>query len=55
MLVVSTWKFGYDANQKAWSVLQDGGSAMDAAVAGVTVTELDTAVRSVGPNGVGSP
>jgi len=51
MLVVSTWKFGYDANQEAWSVLQGGGSAMDAAVAGVTVTELDTAVRSVGYGG----
>ncbi len=51
MIVVSTWKFGYDANQKAWSILQDGGSALDAAVGGVTVAELEPSVRSVGYGG----
>lgn len=51
MIVVSTWKFGFEANQKAWSVLSEGGSALDAAVAGVTVTELDPDVRSVGYGG----
>jgi L-asparaginase/N4-(beta-N-acetylglucosaminyl)-L-asparaginase len=51
MIVVSTWKFGYDANQKAWAVLNDGGSALDAVVEGVSVTERDPAVRSVGYGG----
>ena len=51
MIVVSTWKFGFDANQKAWAVLKEGGSALDAVVQGVTVTELDPEVRSVGYGG----
>ena len=51
MIVVSTWKFGYDANQKAWAILNDGGSALDAVVGGVSVTELDSTVRSVGYGG----
>lgn len=51
MIVVSTWKFGHDCNQRAWEVLTAGGSAVDAAVAGVTVTELDPEVRSVGYGG----
>jgi N4-(beta-N-acetylglucosaminyl)-L-asparaginase len=51
MIVLSTWSFGFDANQKAWSVLNDGGSALDAAVDGVSVAELDPSVRSVGFGG----
>ena len=51
MIIVSTWKFGLNANQKAWDVLSSGGSALDAAVEGVTVTELDPSVRSVGYGG----
>ena len=51
MIVVSTWKFGYDANQKAWAVLIEGGSALDAVVEGVSVTERDPSVRSVGYGG----
>jgi len=51
MIVVSTWKFGLDANQRAWATLTCGGSALDAVVEGVTVTELDPSVRSVGYGG----
>ena len=41
MIVVSTWNFGYKANQKAWSILKEGGSALDSVVSGATVAELD--------------
>jgi N4-(beta-N-acetylglucosaminyl)-L-asparaginase len=51
MIVVSTWKFGYKANQKAWSILREGGSSLDAVVGGVSVAELDPEVRSVGYGG----
>ena len=51
MIVASTWSHGVQANEKAWSVLKSDGSAMDAAIAGVTVTELDPSVRSVGYGG----
>ena len=51
MIVLSTWKFGHEANQKAWAVLQAGCSAMDAVVEGVAVAERDPEVRSVGYGG----
>lgn len=51
-LVLSTWSFGHVANSAAWPVLQAGGSALDAAVAGCTAVELDTTVDSVGVGGL---
>ena len=38
-LVISTWDEGLAANQGAWAVLQKGGPALDAAEAGVRITE----------------
>ncbi|MGI4761096.1 MAG: N(4)-(beta-N-acetylglucosaminyl)-L-asparaginase [Janthinobacterium lividum] len=38
-LVISTWDDGIAANQRAWEVLKKGGAALDAAEAGVMVTE----------------
>jgi N4-(beta-N-acetylglucosaminyl)-L-asparaginase len=38
-LVISTWDEGIAANQAAWEILKKGGAALDAAEAGVMVTE----------------
>jgi N4-(beta-N-acetylglucosaminyl)-L-asparaginase len=38
-LVISTWDDGIAANQAAWEILKKGGGALDAAEAGVMVTE----------------
>ena len=38
-LVISTWDDGIAANQAAWEILKKGGAALDAAEAGVMVTE----------------
>jgi len=51
-VVLSTWSFGHVANAAAWPVLQAGGSALDAAVAGCTAVELDESVDSVGIGGI---
>ncbi|CAH1000469.1 N(4)-(Beta-N-acetylglucosaminyl)-L-asparaginase [Neolewinella maritima] len=50
-VVVSTWQHGLAANAAAYAVLVDGGTALDAAEAGVRVTEADPAVRTVGLGG----
>ncbi|MDA0748529.1 MAG: N(4)-(beta-N-acetylglucosaminyl)-L-asparaginase [bacterium] len=50
-IVVSTWSFGERANVPAWEILKNGGSAMDAVVAGVAVAERDPEVKSVGYGG----
>lgn len=50
-IVVSTWRFGLQANQPAWQILQSGGTALDAVVAGVAVAEHDPEVKSVGYGG----
>ncbi|SEP56035.1 isoaspartyl peptidase/L-asparaginase family protein [Neolewinella agarilytica] len=47
-VVISTWQHGQLANAKAWEVLSAGGSALDAAEAGVKVTEADPEVHTVG-------
>lgn len=49
---ISTWPFGMKANQKAWSILTQGGSALDAAEAGINAVELDPSVNSVGLGGL---
>jgi N4-(beta-N-acetylglucosaminyl)-L-asparaginase len=50
-IVLSTWKFGLQANEAAWKVLKDYGRALDAVEAGVRVPEADPAERSVGFGG----
>ncbi len=50
-LVISTWYHGLAANQGAWNVISKGGSALDAAEAGVRITEADVTGRSVGIGG----
>ena len=50
-VVVSTWNHGLCANVKALEVLRAGGDALDAAEAGVMVTELDSLEHSVGLSG----
>jgi N4-(beta-N-acetylglucosaminyl)-L-asparaginase len=50
-LVLSTWKFGVQANAVAWEVLKKGGRALDAVEAGVKVPEGDPNERSVGLGG----
>jgi isoaspartyl peptidase/L-asparaginase-like protein (Ntn-hydrolase superfamily) len=50
-VAVSTWPFGKPANDQALAVLGQGGSLLDAIVQGITVTELDLAVTSVGAGG----
>ncbi len=51
-VVVSTWNHGLPANRRAWEVLQGGGSALDAAEAGVRVVEADPEISSVGYGGL---
>jgi len=50
-LVISTWYHGLAANEAAWQLIKEGGSALDAAEAGARVTEADASGRSVGIGG----
>ena len=50
-LVLSTWKFGVEANAAAWQILSSGGRALDAVEAGVKVPEADPNNQSVGLGG----
>ncbi len=50
-IVVSTWHFGLSANQRAWEILKNRGTAVDAVVQGVEVAERDPQVKSVGYGG----
>src|SRR6516225_1979960 len=51
-VVVSTWKFGMDANAAAWKILSNNGTALDAVEAGARVPEADPTVTSVGLGGL---
>ncbi len=51
-VVVSTWKFGLDANADAWKILSSGGRALDAVEAGAKVPEADPNNQSVGLGGL---
>ncbi len=51
-VVLSTWKFGFKANEKAWEALDKGGRAIDAVESGVQIPESDPAVTSVGYGGL---
>jgi N4-(beta-N-acetylglucosaminyl)-L-asparaginase len=46
--VVSTWDFGVGANRAAWSVLDKGGTALDAVEAGARWVESDLCNPTVG-------
>lgn len=50
-LVIATWKVP-NATQKAWDVLQSGGSALDAVEQGCMVEEADVKNTSVGKGGL---
>jgi isoaspartyl peptidase/L-asparaginase-like protein (Ntn-hydrolase superfamily) len=50
-IVLSTWRFGIPANEAAWEVLKNKGTALDAVEAGVKVPEADPKERSVGYGG----
>ena len=47
-LFVSTWEHGLAANEKAWEVLSETDSILDAVEEGVKVTEADMSSRTVG-------
>ncbi|MBK6266201.1 isoaspartyl peptidase/L-asparaginase [Marivirga sp. S37H4] len=50
-IVLSTWRFGLEANQAAWEVLSNKGTALDAVEKGVQLVEADPNERSVGYGG----
>lgn len=50
-VVIATWEHGLAANAAAWEILAEGGRALDAAEAGVMVTESDPETRTVGYGG----
>jgi N4-(beta-N-acetylglucosaminyl)-L-asparaginase len=51
-MILSTWNHGQAANAKAWAVLENGGSVLDAVEQGVAVVESDLSNRSVGLGGL---
>jgi isoaspartyl peptidase/L-asparaginase-like protein (Ntn-hydrolase superfamily) len=53
-VVIATWKFGELAARAALPVLESGGSALDAAIAGGQAVEDDPDVHSVGYGGLGN-
>ena len=50
-IVLSTWKHGVDSNNRAWEILANNGTALDAVEKGVMVAEADPEVTSVTPCG----
>ena len=50
-LMVSTWRFGQAANERARQALAQGGSLLDAVEQGIRLVEADRTNRSVGLNG----
>jgi N4-(beta-N-acetylglucosaminyl)-L-asparaginase len=52
-IVLATWKFGEIAAARALSLLMQGSSALDAALAGAQAVEDDPTVTSVGYGGIG--
>ncbi len=51
-LVLSTWQHGVAANARAWEILSNGGTALDAVEQGVRISESDFSNRSVGLGGL---
>ena len=50
-IVLSTWRFGIEANAAAWEISSKNGRALDAVEAGVKIPEGDPNERSVGYGG----
>ena len=50
-VVISTWDHGLPANDAAWEILSQNGSALDAVEAGVRIPEGDPNIRTVGYGG----
>lgn len=50
-VVLSTWRFGIEANAEAWKTLSTGGTALDAVERGVRIIEDNPEERSVGYGG----
>lgn len=50
-IVLSTWRFGIQANEEAWKILNTSGRALDAVEKGVMLVESDPNERSVGYGG----
>ncbi len=50
-IVLSTWNFGLKANEVAWKILSNNGTALDAVENGVMLVEADPTERSVGYGG----
>lgn len=50
-IVISTWRFGIQANAEAWKILSAKGRALDAVEAAVRLVEADPSERSVGYGG----
>lgn len=50
-IVISTWRFGIEANAEAWTILSNNGRALDAVEAGAKIPEGDPKERSVGLGG----
>jgi len=51
-VIISTWSHGLNANKEGWSIVEKGGSAIDAVEAAAKVTEADITNRSVGIGGM---
>lgn len=51
-IVISTWKHGLAANDRASQILNSGGSSLDAVEEGVKISEADPNVKSVGLGGL---
>ncbi len=51
-ILLSTWRHGLPANAKAWELLADGNSILDAVQEGVAMVESDFTNRSVGLGGL---
>jgi isoaspartyl peptidase/L-asparaginase-like protein (Ntn-hydrolase superfamily) len=51
-IVISTWKHGLAANERAYQLLKSGGKSIDAVEEGVKVSEADPNVKSVGYGGL---
>lgn len=47
-MVISTWEHGMASNVEAWSVLMQGGRALDAVETGVRVAEVNPEIHTVG-------
>ena len=51
-LVISTWNHGIPANEAAWKIIKNGGTAVDAAEMGAREVEKDPTGQSVGIGGM---